>query len=126
MAYFDSPKNRALWEKTMVGLRAERERRRATGYAPTNESGARHAESMNPYRRKINLAELEEIERQAEGVRRVPRPSRQARAGLRMEQGALQQDELQTGGGLQPDADFMMQNAAGWQPDAAVRRGTAA
>lgn len=31
MSYFDSPKNRAMWEKEMTGLRAERELRKNAG-----------------------------------------------------------------------------------------------
>ena len=32
MAYFDSPKNRAMWEKEMAGLRTERELRKSSGF----------------------------------------------------------------------------------------------
>ncbi len=82
MAYFDSPKNRAMWERTLAGLRAERERRKATGYAPVSGEEGKAPEPANPYRRRISLSELEEIERQSEGIRRVPRPTRQAQAGM--------------------------------------------
>ena len=34
MSYFDSPKNRAIWERELNGLRAERERRKREGYRP--------------------------------------------------------------------------------------------
>lgn len=85
MAYFDSPKNRAMWEKTMVALRAERERRKAAGYAPVSEGDGKLREPVNPYRKKITLSQLEEIERQAEGIRRVPRPARQAQNEMQME-----------------------------------------
>ncbi len=104
MAYFDSPKNRAMWEKTMVALRAEKERRRVSGYAPVNEDDGKLKEPVNPYRRKINLSQLEEIERQAEGIRRVARPVRQARAGMQMEQDGMQRDAArQTLEGMEPE-----------------------
>lgn len=34
MGYFDSAKNRAAWEKKMIGLRAERKRREEEGFKP--------------------------------------------------------------------------------------------
>ncbi len=81
MAYFDSPKNRAMWERTLSGLREERERRKATGYAP--QSGeAKQEVQTNPFRRQINLAQLEEIEREASGIRRVRRPVRQVQKSM--------------------------------------------
>lgn len=104
MAYFDSPKNRALWEKTMVGLRAERERRAATGYAPAGEERRGAAEAVNPFRKKVNLTQLEEIERQAEGVHRVRRPLRQPQAerqmGVRQEPAIRQQEAPRRSMGL--------------------------
>lgn len=84
MAYFDSAKNRAMWERTLAGLREEKERRAATGYAPQNLDD-KAKEAANPFRRRITLAQLEEIEREASGVRRVRRPTRQRQMENRME-----------------------------------------
>ncbi len=123
MAYFDSPKNRAMWEKTMVALRAEKERRRVSGYAPVSGDEGKLKEPVNPYRRKINLSQLEEIERQAEGIRRVARPARQAQAGMQMEQGGMQQDALRTRTGLQPEQNSMQPGVRRERP---VRRQEAA
>lgn len=38
MAYFDSPKNRAIWERELVGLRAEKERRANGDYSYSKSS----------------------------------------------------------------------------------------
>ena len=75
MAYFDSPKNRALWDKELEGLDAERERRKEEGYRPQQgkkdvgaETGSvRDRSAGNPRVRRITLKELEEIEREASG-----------------------------------------------------------
>lgn len=63
MAYFDSPKNRAMWDKRMTVLRAERKRRESEGYKPQQKSEAPEMEfSMeNPLRRQLTVKELEEI-----------------------------------------------------------------
>ena len=71
MAYFDSPKNRALWDKELENLDAERERRKAEGYKPRHYADAAEAVKQterytdNPKVRRITLKELEDIERQA-------------------------------------------------------------
>ena len=71
MAYFDSPKNRALWDKELENLDAERERRKAEGYKPRHYVNAAEAGKQteryagNPKVRRITLKELEDIERQA-------------------------------------------------------------
>ena len=75
MAYFDSPKNKALWDKELESLDAERERRKAEGYKPQRNgaqagSGAKGTAldgRDNPRVRRITLKQLEEIERQASG-----------------------------------------------------------
>ena len=76
MAYFDSPKNRAMWERRMVGLRQEKERRRETGYAPQQKHAGAEMGDANPFRKKIGLEKLEQIEQEMAGVRRVRRPSK--------------------------------------------------
>ena len=75
MAYFDSPKNRALWDKELESLDAERERRKEEGYRPGQDTGSRAAGTVrgtasgryadNPKVRRITLKDLEEIERLA-------------------------------------------------------------
>ena len=78
MAFFDSPKNRALWNKELESLDAERERRRSEGYKPQREGfrvvmgGAadKNMYANNPKVRRINLKELEEIERKAREAER--------------------------------------------------------
>ncbi len=66
MAFFDSPKNMALWDKELEGLDAEKERRRTNGYRPgqkREKAPANAGPARNPYVRRINLRELMEIER---------------------------------------------------------------
>jgi len=70
LAFFDSPKNMALWNKELASLDAERERRKEEGYRPEMKvidgSGrASRTVGNNPYVRRITLKELEEIERRA-------------------------------------------------------------
>ena len=66
MNYFDSAKNKALWEKELSSLRGERDRRKIEGYKPQREKAA-EKEEKNPYRRRITLKELEEIEKRESG-----------------------------------------------------------
>lgn len=78
MAYFDSAKNRAIWERELEGLRKEKERRADRGYIPeAAEKKEKRQVSESFGRRKINLQELEEIEREQSGIRRVRRPTRE-------------------------------------------------
>ncbi len=95
MAYFDSPKNRAMWNKELKQLREEKERR-AAGIMPEpaedmTEKGMSAQKSKgleaekDHRRRKINLQELEEIEARMSGVRRVKRPTRQRVARREMD-----------------------------------------
>lgn len=69
MAYFDSPKNRAMWERELQGLRRERENRIINGYKPGNQGQQADSprENENPFRRRITLAELEQREVQTLG-----------------------------------------------------------
>ncbi|MCR4764426.1 MAG: hypothetical protein K5696_12945 [Lachnospiraceae bacterium] len=80
MNYFDSPKNQALWDKELASLKGERDRRKVDGYKPHKEAEPEKA-AVNPNRRRITLAELEEIERResgrsAEGKSAKPRRER--------------------------------------------------
>ncbi|MFI3250195.1 MAG: hypothetical protein R3Y07_04465 [Eubacteriales bacterium] len=59
MAYFDSPKNRAIWDKELVGLRQERAVREANGFQPAAEKEKAMEKDLNPYRKQINLEQLE-------------------------------------------------------------------
>ncbi len=70
MGYFDSPKNKALWERELESLDAERMRRKEEGYKPHQQkafSNVKNSEKAtgNPKVRKITLQMLEEIEKQA-------------------------------------------------------------
>ncbi len=68
MGYFDSPKNRALWERELSDLEGEKNRRKQEGYVPKYKENAekqRMPETTNPYVRRINLKELEAIEKAA-------------------------------------------------------------
>lgn len=79
MAYFDSPKNRAIWNKELQALRAERERRAKNGFKPTEKRETmavqneqqKQQRALRPGSRRINLEELERIERESGGIRRV-------------------------------------------------------
>ena len=78
MAYFDSPKNKAIWNKELDGLRAERARREENGFRPEAADNNVKAQTADrPGRRRINLEQLEAIEREAGGIRRVRRPVRE-------------------------------------------------
>ena len=96
MAYFDSPKNRAIWERELRGLRAEKERRAREGYTP-NEARSKAAQvkkEENPFRRRTNLKEQE-----AREARRAARPARQRGMERQKEPGLRRQEPvMQTGG----------------------------
>lgn len=61
MGYFDSAKNRAAWEKKMVGLRAERKRREAEGFRPGagQEERTSPTEVLKPGVTRITFKQLE-------------------------------------------------------------------
>lgn len=80
MSYFDSNKNKALWEKEMTYLRQEKQRRQVEGFKPGNTAEAVKTSAARPGRRRINLAELERIERMSQGAAsqtKAPRRRRQ-------------------------------------------------
>lgn len=60
MAYFDSEKNRAMWDKRMSALRDEREKRRESGYKPGTElkEAAGDTSAVKPGVKVITLKEL--------------------------------------------------------------------
>lgn len=76
MAFFDSPKNRAIWERRLSALREEKEERKKNGFAPTDRDAQTEYQAQSPPRRKITLKQLEEKELSREGIRRVKRPKR--------------------------------------------------
>lgn len=81
MAYFDSAKNRAMWNRELQDLRAERQLRAANGYKPIDKGAQAKAQAEaktnDPRHRKINLAELERIEARSGKVRKIKRPTRE-------------------------------------------------
>jgi hypothetical protein len=102
MAYFDSPKNSAKWEKEMASLRAERERRENGGFKPEkarNEESrtAQSVKDKNSRHRPITLKELEAIDARMTGVRRVKRPTRAKARTMDMQQGAKKASAPQRG-----------------------------
>ncbi|MBR6239110.1 MAG: hypothetical protein IKQ83_08700 [Lachnospiraceae bacterium] len=60
MAYFDSEKNRAMWDKRMSALRDERDKRRESGYKPGTEfkEASKDSAGLKPGVRVITLEEL--------------------------------------------------------------------
>ena len=101
MAYFDSPKNRAIWERELRGLRAEKERRARAGYTP-NEARSKAGQDKkgeDPSRRRTSLKELERQEQEAREARRAARPARQRGMERQKEPGLRRQEPvMQTGG----------------------------
>ncbi len=103
MAFFDSPKNMALWNKELANLDAERERRKKEGYKPemkvVDGSGrVSRTTGNNPHVRRITLKELEEIERNARAEKN---------AGSEMSAGA-QKKALRNKGSLSKEASAVM------------------
>ncbi len=76
MAYFDSPKNRAMWEKELKSLRQEKARRQQQGFAPDAATQKTAFSADVQMVRRISLEELVTMQREAEGIRRVARPTR--------------------------------------------------
>lgn len=81
MAYFDSAKNRAMWNRELQELRAEKQLRAANGYKPVDKNAKtqeKAGEKANdPRHRRIDLAELERIEARSGKVRKIKRPTRE-------------------------------------------------
>lgn len=81
MAYFDSPKNRAMWEREMVGLRAERERRANGDYSfqkANNEPSVSKEKSASiPGRTRTSYNELLKEEAEASKAARKTKRTRE-------------------------------------------------
>ena len=58
MSYFDSPKNKAIWERELRELRKEKKKREENGYKP-ERGEVETAKTNNPFRKKITFLELE-------------------------------------------------------------------
>ena len=73
MAYFDSEKNRAMWQKRLATLEKERDRRKMNGYRPNDRR-----EAETPGVRTITFEQLvaKEEQRHKEHVR-LARAARQ-------------------------------------------------
>ncbi len=104
MAFFDSAKNRALWDKELESLDAERARRREEGYKPQHEgfrlvtsadTKEKGMYSDNPKVRRITLKELEEIEKKAREAEReaaaITNEPRKQREGMERRRAKSQQ-----------------------------------
>ena len=81
MAYFDSEKNRAMWQKRLATLEKERDRRKMNGYRPNDRRAAdasRSLEAATPGVRTITFEQLvaKEEQRHKEHVR-LARAARQ-------------------------------------------------
>lgn len=101
MAYFDSPKNRAKWERRLAVLREEKIRRQEQGYQPQEQKEAVMEVNDNPFRKKINFKQLEEIERKSMEAARVRRPGRAARRemdGARREMDGMKKSGMEKKG----------------------------
>lgn len=76
MAYFDSPKNRALWERELTGLKEEK-RLRQSGLSPKAKPDIKKQEEAaklnTPYRTRTSFQEL--MKEESESLRK-PRPER--------------------------------------------------
>lgn len=79
MAYFDSPKNKAMWERELNSLRAEKERRANGEYPGANRMNeeAKEASMSNPNRVKISYKELLREENQANKAKHAERRARE-------------------------------------------------
>lgn len=111
MSYFDSPKNRAIWERELRGLREEKERRAREGYHPQKEvSSASHQKQrdQNPYRIRISLQELEQEEREAVRARRGDRSKR-----IRSREAQISQEEKKAPEKQTPEGKALSRNAGG-------------
>ncbi len=66
MTYFDSPKNKAMWDKEITRMEAERERRRQNGFKPDKtmeETGDQKKSLFGRISEHVRLITLEELER---------------------------------------------------------------
>lgn len=75
MAYFDSAKNRALWQKELAGLKQERARRESMGFAAVGKGNAKGAEN-SPGRVRMTYAQLQKEEYEAVQVKKNQRAER--------------------------------------------------
>ena len=90
MAYFDSEKNKAMWEKRLTFLEQERDRRKAQGFRPIDRNQMKQdgAEPVRQGVREITFEELcakEEKRRQMQKNAAVQRTRQMQPAGPQME-----------------------------------------
>lgn len=97
MAYFDSEKNRAMWQKRLATLEKERDRRKMNGYRPNDRRSAsdmaRVAEGETPGVRTITFEQL------------VAKEEQRHKEHVRLARAARQREmQLQNGGEMRPEA----------------------
>ena len=97
MAYFDSEKNRAMWQKRLATLEKERDRRKMNGYRPNDRRSAsdmaRAAEGETPGVRTITFEQL------------VAKEEQRHKEHVRLARAARQREmQLQNGGEMRPEA----------------------
>lgn len=76
MRYFDSPKNKAFWEKEMVGLRKKRAEREAGGFPEQSSREQLHDRENSPVRIRVTYEELLKMEAEALGTAREQKRKR--------------------------------------------------
>ncbi len=76
MRYFDSPKNKAFWEKEMVVLRKKRAEREAGGYPEQNSKEVQPQKEDSPLRIRVTYEELLKMEAESLGAEREQRRKR--------------------------------------------------
>lgn len=99
MSYFDSPKNRAFWERRLSTLREERDRRSRTGYVPQQaaKEQVKAAAEENPFRTRITFAELEREEAERTSARRAARRPERSLSAQKSKGAAKEQEPLKNG-----------------------------
>lgn len=86
MAYFDSPKNRVLWEMELKDLRRQRADFEA-GKLEDFTGSQMSADEDRIHRKPVSLEHLEKEEAISVSARRAARPTREREMGKTMERG---------------------------------------
>ena len=89
MAYFDSEKNKAMWQRHLLELKKEKDRRKENGYKPVPKSSnlVQHdqASEVRPGVRIITFEELIAKEQERHRARRVGQREKEMSLGREME-----------------------------------------
>ena len=79
MAYFDSEKNKAMWQRRLAGLEQERERRVREGYKPGTQRSEAKVTDIRQVRAGVRIITFDELVRKEQAKHQATRTMQRTR-----------------------------------------------